>query len=54
MCTLVSALVIGMPEYLVHYSIVWATTGGVDVVAHNGPRLSLSLGTGERRRFTPL
>jgi hypothetical protein len=41
-------------EYLLHYSIVWALTDGVDVVAHNAARPSLSLRTGELRLFMAL
>jgi hypothetical protein len=43
-----------VPDYLLHYSMVWALTYGVDVVAHNGARLSLSVRTGELRRFMAL
>ena len=35
-CISFPALVIGVPVFLLHYSIVWALTDGVDVVAHKG------------------
>jgi hypothetical protein len=34
-----------MPVCFLHYSIVWASIKGVDVVAHNGSALSVSLRT---------
>jgi hypothetical protein len=48
------ALVIAVSVCLLHYSIVWAATERVDVVADNGAPLSLFLPTGELRRFTVL
>jgi hypothetical protein len=35
-----------VPVCFLHYSIVWAVIEGVDVVAHNGAALSVSLRTG--------
>jgi hypothetical protein len=40
------ALVNAVPVCFLHYPIVWAVIGGVDVVAHNAARLSVFLGTG--------
>jgi hypothetical protein len=50
----VPPLIFGVAKYLLHYSIVWALTDGVDVVAHNAARPSLSLRTGELRLFMAL
>jgi hypothetical protein len=48
------ALVNPVPVCFLHYSIVWAVIRGVDVVAHNGAALSVSLRTSCMRPFMAL
>ena len=45
-CILLPALVNGVAVCFLHYSIVWVVVEGVDVVADNATRLSVSLRTG--------